>query len=277
MSSGVWTEIMMVEEHESGQRQDILLPVFSSAPSLAPFPTMPLILKHFDGFRVWTMRDMLDSDYWMVRDIKLYSNLDCTGTNHNDGTPFSSEYATNDNYNGNPEYAFDTDDGTYWQGRPNENGEYWVGMEFDNTREVLCLSYLDHGLYRHNNYGAKKFKIEGREMSSGVWTEIMMVEEHESGQRQDILLPVFSSAPSLAPFPTMPLILKHFDGFRVWTMRDMLDSDYWMVRDIKLYSNLDCTGTNHNDGTPFSSEYATNDNYNGNPEYAFDTDDSTYW
>merc|ERR1711957_207071 len=136
--------------------------------------------------------DMLDNGYnWYLTDLKLYSNLDCTGTNHNDGTPISSGGYT-------PELAFDTDDDSYWYGIPNDNGEYWAGMEYLSAREVLCLSYLDDEIS-----GAKKFKIEGREMSLGMWTEIMMVEEHQSGQRQNISLPVFSAAPSTSSTPSV--------------------------------------------------------------------------
>ena len=79
---------------------------------------------------------MLNSNYWVVTDIKLYSNLDCTGTNDNDGTPVSSEYYDNDS----PENAFDTNDSSWWQGIYNNNNPYWVGMEYDNAREALCLS-----------------------------------------------------------------------------------------------------------------------------------------
>merc|ERR1740124_774190 len=137
-----------------------------------------------------------NGDTWAVYDIKMYSNLDCTGTNHNDGTPVSSGYS----YYHRPEKAFDTDDKTSWGGIPDNNGEYWVGMEYDNAREVLCLSYLDLGLYFNGySYGTEKFKIEGREMSLGMWTEIMMVEEHQPGERKNITLPVFSSAPSTSP------------------------------------------------------------------------------
>ena len=130
---------------------------------------------------------MLEDDYWAVLDIKLYSNLDCMGTNHNDGTPISSEYYSyyseyNNNYY-SPVRAFDTDDNSDCHGIPNNNNKYWAEMEYDSTREVLCLSYLDKGLYFGYSYGAKKFKIEGREISLGMWTEIMMVEEHQSGQR----------------------------------------------------------------------------------------------
>jgi len=160
-------------------------------------------LNRIDGFRVWATADMLaDGDNWVVKDIKLFSNLDCTGTNYNDGTPISSVYLTNATYEYSPEWAFDADEDTsYWYGNynntnDNNENEYWVGMEFESAREVLCLSYLDYGSFSGNFYGAKKFRIEGREMSSGTWAEIMMVEEHQSGERQNITLPIFSTAPS---------------------------------------------------------------------------------
>ena len=74
--------------------------------------------------------------------------------------------------------------------------------------------------------------------------------------------------------PSMSLKVKQLDGFRVWATEDMLDNRlYWFVKDIKLYSNLDCTGTNYNDETPVSSQYYE---YYG-PEYAFDSNDFTWW
>ena len=72
----------------------------------------------------------------------------------------------------------------FWDGTSNYNNEYWVGMEYDSARKVLCLSYVDNYSYRH-----KKFKIEGREMPSGVWTEIIRVEEHQPGERKNIVVP----------------------------------------------------------------------------------------
>ena len=174
----------------------------TTATRSSEFHSMSLIGKQFDGFRVWATRDWLDNgSTWTVLDIKLYSNLDCTGTNHNDGTPISSGYATSiTDYS--PENAFDTDTNSFWYGYnggfSNNSSEFWIGMEYNSARKVLCLSYLSYGPSNSgNSYGAKKFKIEGREMSSGVWTEIMMVEE--PGKRKNITLPVFSSAPSTSP------------------------------------------------------------------------------
>jgi len=165
--------------------------------------------KEFDGYRIWTTGDMLD-DYgvsWFVKDLKLYNNLNCTGPNYNGGTPVDSGHASSDG----PEYAFDANNVSWWQGiLNNEDDEWWVGMVYDSPREVLCLSYLDLGLdddgYSH---GANKFKIEARESSSSIWREIMIVEEHQSGQRQDIPLNSLSPYPSSVPSPSSLPSMAH--------------------------------------------------------------------
>ena len=69
----------------------------TSYPTQSPttiFPSMSLIGKQFNGLRVWATSDMLVNyggyNWWSVQRIRLYSNFDCTGTTHNDGTPISS-------------------------------------------------------------------------------------------------------------------------------------------------------------------------------------------
>jgi len=77
-------------------------------------------------------------------------------------------------------------------------------MVYDSAREVLCLSYFDFGLHTNGfSYEAKKSKIQGREMLLSMWAEIIMVEEYQLGQRKDIPLPVFSSAPSASSLLTI--------------------------------------------------------------------------
>merc|ERR1740124_1850364 len=99
-----------------------------------------------------------------------------------------------------PERAFDKKYYSQWQGSFNDNNAYWLGMVYDSPREVLCLSYLDLKVNDSgDSYGAKKFKIEGRQTSSSIWKEIMIVEEPLSGRRENFPLRPYSLPPSLQP------------------------------------------------------------------------------
>merc|ERR1740124_360523 len=99
-----------------------------------------------------------------------------------------------------PRGAFDKNYYSQWQGSFNDNNAYWLGMVYDSPREVLCLSYLDLKVNDSgDSYGAKKFKIEGRQTSSSIWKEIMIVEEPLSGRRENFPLRPYSLPPSLQP------------------------------------------------------------------------------
>jgi len=72
-----------------------------------------------------------------VYDLRFYSNDDCTGINHNDGKVIASK--TIPNYSV-PERAFDTDIDSFWLGMADASN-IWVGMEFDTSVDVNCVSF----------------------------------------------------------------------------------------------------------------------------------------
>ena len=77
-----------------------------------------------DSYRIWASVDMLDStsDYWIIKDLKLYSNPDCKGTNHDTKTPSSSGYWSDDVL----EKLFDSDDNWGWQIILKDKNEFWI-------------------------------------------------------------------------------------------------------------------------------------------------------
>ena len=163
----------------------------------------PSVGKEFDGYRIWATGDMLDDGvYLVVKDLKLYGSLNCTGTNYNDGTLVDSGHASSDDL----KRAFGANGVSSWQSILNdENGERWVGMVYDSPIKVMCLSYLDL-----DRYGVNKFKIEARESLSSIWREIIIVEMHQSGQRHDIPLS------SISPYqPITSSIYCDDNGIRI--------------------------------------------------------------
>ena len=156
-------------------------------------PSMSLIGKQFDGYRLWTTGASVT--YWIVTEIEFYGNLDCTGPVNNDGEPVSSGYFSE---NFAPKNAFDSDETTQWDsGCENVDKEHWIGMEYDTPREVMCISYVNGDDYYYNGYFAMTIEIQGKETSTGLWIELMTVNPMDSTSKLKIILPVYSLPPSV--------------------------------------------------------------------------------
>jgi len=160
---------------------------------------------------------------WDVLDLNFYSNVDCTGSKANNGTPIESSHVDVNGYD--PGNAFDPSDGSMWGGRAN-NGLFWLGMEFESLREVRCVSLLD-GVDR----GVTELRVQAWESDTNSWQNVKIVKNLQGGLRKNFpliaavspsespsLLPSFSAVPSSLPSAVpsslpSPACSDHMDKF----------------------------------------------------------------
>jgi len=148
-------------------------------------------------WRVWapshhTMRGWV----WDVFDLEFYSDLECTGTKYNDGSPIDSGNAGG---GWNPASAFDSSDWSAWGGRSDEDELFWIGMEFDDQKDVSCVSILDN-----ENNGVTELRIQAWEEDTSTWQNVKIVKNYQSGVRSNNPLeftagPAPSNTPSSSP------------------------------------------------------------------------------
>ena len=125
------------------------------------------------------------------------SNVDCTGTRFNDGTPIDS----NNNGKNIAEDAFDGNEKSRWQGWPADDDQVtWVGMEWNTAKAVKCVSVLGK-----DNHIIKTFRIQAWESSTNSWQNVMIVTDHVPGVRQDIPLVYNPTVPVTSPPTKSPV------------------------------------------------------------------------
>jgi len=146
-------------------------------------------------WRIWAPEHhTLKGWVWDVKDLEFYSDLDCTDTKFNDGTPIDSGNAGQ--YWG-PERALDDDDGSAWGGRKDQFGLFWIGMDFNTLRGVRCVSFLDSP-----DKGVKELRVQAWESSTSTWHNVKIVKDHQSGVRTNISLEYTPTPPPVAYYPT---------------------------------------------------------------------------
>jgi len=176
----------------------------SSLPSVSPSkpnepspPTTPV--SGFLKWRIWASREMLERPdvYWYLREIKLYSSSDCTGTYNNHGIAIDSR---NLGAGYLPKFAFNNDNSNFWAGYPDVDGLYWIGMDFDPERlQIGCVSFKDN-----KNYGVTEMRVDGWDEKLNSWKTIAEGKGHVSGTTQYVPIPLIqtiapTSEPSEAP------------------------------------------------------------------------------
>lgn len=119
---------------------------------------------------------------WDVRNIKFFSNSDCTGTLIRDGKAISSGHSQHSDWI--PENAFGDDNNKGWGGRGSGNPwTIWLGMEFPSGRSVNCVSFLDMS----TSSGTKAVAVQHKN-KAGVWVNLKVQEGLQPGVRHDIPL-----------------------------------------------------------------------------------------
>jgi len=151
-------------------------------------------------WRIWTPGFQTKRGWvWDVYDLKFYSNTDCTGEIFNGGNPIDSGNAGR---GWAPSSAFDSSDGSAWGGRSDADNLFWLGMTFSNSMPVKCVSLLDNG-----TNGVRQLRVQAWENDTNTWQNVMIVENYNSGQRNNIPLeyvttPNPTKAPSTISAPT---------------------------------------------------------------------------
>jgi len=119
---------------------------------------------------------MLVSDFrWDIFDLKFYTNSDCNGAAYNDGTII---------YSGSdpsfpPINAFDYDMDSRWSGRVSENA-CWIGMIYETSTDVQCVSFLDLV-----ESGANEVEVQKWTIAENAWVTILRTEDVIPGQRHN--------------------------------------------------------------------------------------------
>ena len=104
-------------------------------------------------WRIWTTPQHIpDVDWaWDVQELEFYDNIGCTGTkiSTNTGTPIDSGNA------GSGWAAINAFSGGAWGGRPNQNGVFYVGMDFQEVVTVKCIN-----IQNTNGKAANEIRIQ---------------------------------------------------------------------------------------------------------------------
>ena len=75
-----------------------------------------------------------------MSEIEFYDDVDCAGDAiPNSGSPVDSGNAGS---SWGPHQAFSG--GGTWGGRQDEDGVYWIGMEYENSVSVKCVRVLNY-------------------------------------------------------------------------------------------------------------------------------------
>ena len=115
-----------------------------------------------------------------------------------------------------PEKAFDDSEQTYWAGQHEDevDKEFFIGLEFSISVEVLCISLLD------SNSGKGTNLVRIQAYDEILQTYITMAEiDHSPGQRQDIVL--FS--PDTNPTSLETLNPVDSKKWRVWSQNSYVE------------------------------------------------------
>jgi len=244
-------------------------------------------------WRIWapdfhTMRGWV----WDVSDLKFYSDIECTGNYFNNGTPIDSGNAGGGWSAAN---AFDNNIFSRWGGRSDEDDLFWLGMSFQDSILVKCVSFLDH-----ENNGVTQLRVQAWESSINSWQNVQIARNLQAGQRTIIPLeytptsspsvartlaptgaPTFPTSTPTIP-PTLPTLAptpspteEGYKKLRIWAKASFTVSGWvWDVKDLNLYSDWDCKGTKFDDGTAIDSGNAGS---GWGPERAFDQSISSAW
>jgi len=155
------------------------------------------------GWRIWTIPDHIPESSWSwdVSEIEFYGNVDCTG----DAIPNSGSPVDSGNAGGGwgADQAFGG--GWLWGGRPDEDGVYWIGMEYENPVSVKCVRVLNSGgpaaaelrvqaLVPNSGGWENAWIATGLDTSPNVWNTISMAYPDTSP----------TTAPPVAPTPLTP-------------------------------------------------------------------------
>jgi len=130
-------------------------------------------------WRVWATKNHLDTEnVWNVNDLAFYDNYNCTGSKLNDGEPIESGHYPTSYVSAN---AFDGNTSTLWGGQEDEDGLFWLGMEYNILSQVSCVSILDVG-----NRGVTELRVQAWQNSTSTWHNTMITKSLQSGQRKNI-------------------------------------------------------------------------------------------
>lgn len=130
-------------------------------------------IEKSNKWRIWAAKDHLATpSVWDVSDLEFYINTDCTGNKLNSGTPISSGHYDDPGFS--PVKAFDNNGYTIWGGRPDPQGQFWIGMEFDALKNVKCVKFQDT---KHITHQANEVRVQAWNRCSDSWQNVMIVKD----------------------------------------------------------------------------------------------------
>jgi len=132
-------------------------------------------------WRVWATKDHLNTEeVWDINDLAFYDNYNCIGSKLNDGKPIESGHYPSSYV---PARAFDGNTSTIWGGQEDEDSLFWLGMEYNISRNVSCVSILDI-----DDRGVREVRVQAWQNNTATWQNAMIVKLLQSGQRNNITL-----------------------------------------------------------------------------------------
>ena len=166
-----------------------------------------------DGWRIYLARGDTSTNvgFLDIQELEFYVTEDCTGPNIDpDGTGIGSGNHPCCQIGG----AFDgnTGKGQFWGGRPNSNGKFWLGMEFEETHDVKCVK-----LFQWHNHYVESLIVQ--RLVGGFWLDVGSGAGLEKGENvislgfdDDSLLDAIND------------IIKHVDGRKTLTRNELAEA-----------------------------------------------------
>jgi len=102
------------------------------------------------------------------------------GSELNDGRPIESGHYSSSHV---PADAFDGNNSTLWGGDGDEDGLFWLGMEFNVYATINCVSILDI-----SGRGVTELRVQAWQSSTATWQNALISKDLQSGQRKNITL-----------------------------------------------------------------------------------------
>ena len=109
---------------------------------------------------------------WDVRTLEFYDNPECAGNKLATGTPVAS--SSSDTERG---LAFDHDKDTLWGGRPDGNGDIWIGLDFGTRVDVQCAVFIDGSSDDSDERKSMKVKLQKQMRRGSSWTDVLSFDQ----------------------------------------------------------------------------------------------------
>ena len=150
---------------------------FPKSAECQPGTLVDTTIHSAQGWRLWAASTDTEAGWiWQVYSIEFYSDVSCSADSKVDTSAGTAIDAADFGNGWYPKYAFGAGPCCFqWGGKPNANGELWIGMEFPSNVEVNCI-VID----QYTGRGATTVRVQALRNSTD-WETVWVAENMQDG------------------------------------------------------------------------------------------------